>query len=541
MKVRQRKVCHTCRAKKLGCDGRQPACSQCVLTGHMCGGYEYDLIFVHHNSTATKKPYSARSKKGGVICSQDRTGWPLTFGIPPNLPAISLNDMTLFIIQNYTPACEIPLLFSDPATPRPRSRVCGVWAETLPTLVTMGKHETLLSCAVQTLGLAILSKGPSYGFSQFECFKTYSRALRYLQHQLSRVGSCFDEKLAAAIMCLTLAELMLPTSDFAWSAHVKGVEGLIRVSGPELFSKGIPHILFAGFRPLLLFDAFQSRRSTFLTLDEWTSIPFKASPPSPMQSLLSQAAAIPPVLERVDLLAKFPETVETTKIIGKAVDELLNILELLRGWKHSLSRELAEPLYWVAAGPESPSNLVIRGYQRSDRQYGHRLWFPSLMVASCMTHYWAFKIVCLLELNKLLSLYPTTTLYALESRENEHSNPWPYHPFNDQAGLPSQARALDLAINICQSMEYLMQDEMKLYGPASTFFPLKTAIECFKVGPLEGKDHLTRVIVADKENPWFNTKLYFYYGLLTSCQAQLLLWVNEADSPKPTIVAIVQA
>lgn len=33
---------------------------------------------------------------------------------------------------------------------------------------------------------------------------------------------------------------------------------------------------------------------------------------------------------------------------------------------------------------------------------------------------------------------------------------------------------------ICQSLDYLLQDNMKLYGPASTLFPLKVAYKTFQ-------------------------------------------------------------
>ncbi|KAG7143083.1 hypothetical protein HYQ46_007531 [Verticillium longisporum] len=45
MKIRQITTCHTCRARKLACDGKTPACTQCTKSGRECAGYQHDLIF----------------------------------------------------------------------------------------------------------------------------------------------------------------------------------------------------------------------------------------------------------------------------------------------------------------------------------------------------------------------------------------------------------------------------------------------------------------------------------------------------------------
>ncbi|KAH7013945.1 hypothetical protein EDB80DRAFT_711077 [Ilyonectria destructans] len=45
MKIRKATVCSTCRSRKLGCDGKRPACSQCFLWGCKCPGNQANLIF----------------------------------------------------------------------------------------------------------------------------------------------------------------------------------------------------------------------------------------------------------------------------------------------------------------------------------------------------------------------------------------------------------------------------------------------------------------------------------------------------------------
>lgn len=47
-----------------------------------------------------------------------------------------------------------------------------------------------------------------------------------------------------------------------------------------------------------------------------------------------------------------------------------------------------------------------------------------------------------------------------------------------------------LATMICWGLSYLMQDSMKLYGPASILFPLKTANKVFKEDSMDAAKQL---------------------------------------------------
>ncbi|KAI8396570.1 hypothetical protein FOFC_21118 [Fusarium oxysporum] len=53
-------------------------------------------------------------------------------------------------------------------------------------------------------------------------------------------------------MCLTLTEMILPTSSNGWWRHMDGVGEWMRLWPAGSFSLGIRHKLFLGFRPLLV-------------------------------------------------------------------------------------------------------------------------------------------------------------------------------------------------------------------------------------------------------------------------------------------------
>lgn len=72
------------------------------------------------------------------------------------------------------------------------------------------------------------------------------------------------------------------------------------------------------------------------------------------------------------------------------------------------------------------------------------------------------------ELEKLALLFPWLILGEMSLTNQCH-----LHHIQDHT--------LALSDQICSSMEYLLQDEMKLFGPASTFVPLKTVYHKFKM------------------------------------------------------------
>lgn len=95
------------------------------------------------------------------------------------------------------------------------------------------------------------------------------------------------------------------------------------------------------------------------------------------------------------------------------------------------------------------------------------LLFPSIMAANINTHALSFEIFCLTEMKKV------------EVFLAGHGSTW--------RSTAAQAVNIDysgeklcvIAHKICQNVEYFLQDEMKLFGPASAVFPLQSAYGVF--------------------------------------------------------------
>ncbi|RFU23710.1 hypothetical protein B7463_g12628, partial [Scytalidium lignicola] len=497
MKVRQRTVCHTCRAKKLGCDGKQPACSQCLLTGKRCGGYQHDLIFVQCSlkrravsHARFKEPektsigeldintYRARNTDSSSLSNKEMTVDCLTT-MSSRLNRTSIDELTALVVWHYTPECELSWLSSVWSTSRPR--ICGAWVEVLPSITGLGCHEPLLSSAIKALAVSIRNKGQGESAWKSDSIEAYGSALRSLNKGLRVITNTPSHELVAAIMCLTLAELMIPSSESAWNAHahVRGVSELLRISGPEIYASGILHKLFVGFRPIMIFEAFRSRRSTFLALDEWKVIPFHLHPPSSMQSLLSEAVTLPAALQNSDRLEILPLD-KANVLAHEALLLFFDVLRRLKRWNESFRKEMHGPLHWPNSTSTSkssqPTSVLI---------CSPTFWFPSISVANTLTHFWAFQIICLVHIHKLESSYA-----SLDNERFVMETEVPVRSLKDNS--------IELATRICQSMKYMMQNDMKLYGSTSTWFPLSAAYDIFKYYGKETEEQLAwcRGIIA---------------------------------------------
>ena len=184
-----------------------------------------------------------------------------------------------------------------------------------------------------------------------------------------------------------------------------------------------------------------------------------------MQALISEAAEIPAILERMDA--------EGAGIVAEeALHHFADVLGRLDSWAddfHS-SASASSPLFWLL-----PSN---------DGR-GQHIWFQNITAASALTHFWAFRAICLTNIDQLRAFHGSTAAHFDEAK--------------------------NLSVMICQSIEYLMQDGMKLFGPTSVSLPLRTAYEIFEAGGLQSAEELSwcKDIVADIRNRGYGSVSYF--------------------------------
>lgn len=177
-----------------------------------------------------------------------------------------------------------------------------------------------------------------------------------------------------------------------------------------------------------------------------------------MQHLLSEIAILPTLLYQTDSLLTDPQSGRSSKV-EKMLGLFLDMYDRLDNRQTSIYAENLEP-YWLCGDIPRKAELIAT----EDNHIS--LCFANVTMANLFTHIWAFQIVCLAEIERLAQIIrqcgtrqPTLTK-PLELDLNKN-----------------QERTTALAIQICHSMDYLLQDEMGLYGPASIFYPLRVAYQ----------------------------------------------------------------
>ncbi|KAF2263324.1 hypothetical protein CC78DRAFT_617760 [Lojkania enalia] len=464
MKTKRINVCHTCRLRKLGCDGRHPSCSQCTLTGRHCDGYERELVFV---SYATTK-YKTRSRKSllrGLPVALNKLihsyGSDLAYkgsGMSNVLPLTgpyralesrnsrTFNEFVSLIFNLFLPESEESLSLFDLSA----ISVCGAWVKILPRLGEGSYPGDLVHLAVRYLGNVVLNASMGVRNMDFGGFEVHDFILKQLQNAVAAPKS-FDTEIAASILCLVMVELMVPTSEFAFLSHLGGFAAFIESCPPTMFKSDILHAIFVGCRPILFFQAIHSRRSTFLSKKEWRTTPFDLHSSSKMQALISETSILPSILENLDSLPMLGGS-SAILLAQKAKTDLVEVLRRLSNLEDCFGGDKIDS-YYHTNGPE---------------MYYLRLWFPNLLTANVHTHIWAVRIVCLMEL-EALDVYLFNKMNGSGLKDNNALN-------KEVLG----GWIIQLATKICQSISYMLQDQMKLYGPLSAVFPLNIAYNALR-------------------------------------------------------------
>lgn len=192
-------------------------------------------------------------------------------------------------------------------------------------------------------------------------------------------------------------------------------------------------------------------------------MPFLAFPASPLQALLSITSPIPSILERLDCSKFGPATKQKTVARGAAV-EFNKILATMSSSLQEAMRSPGQTTYWDILGDDGETSI----------------WFSSISVANLLTHIWAFWIICVTNIRSLISEYPD-----LQSLEILVDGQTPGSKFVTE-------KIASAANDILLSMEFLMQDEMKLFGVASLILPLQVARSVYNASTITDRDAYSR-------------------------------------------------
>lgn len=184
-----------------------------------------------------------------------------------------------------------------------------------------------------------------------------------------------------------------------------------------------------------------------------------------MQRLISHAAPLPSLLQRSDSLLKSPSEPKIDEL-QDLCDSYLQCLSGLELWETAHQQNNPASM-WNRFRPNQEAGVS------SEKQ----IWFSNITMANSYTHLWAFRIICAEELDTLIR-----SIFSMDQ------DPSTYVP-----SRYSNERMETLAVLICCSMDYLLQEDLKLFGSTSAMLPLHIACNVLVKDELKNAPYISRI------------------------------------------------
>lgn len=369
------------------------------------------------------------------------------------------------------------------------------WIMELPTL--KGTDETL-DTALLALSTADLGRDRKDPVLLHRAASMYGTALVRLHNALG--DPLKAKKLPTLITCLTLILYQIigeyPAKEH-WMSHVKGMAELVRLRGPSAYSEGTDNLILRSCRVNMILGALCALQPTFLSSDQWRSVPWGASPRTDYDAMIDLMSFLPSLLSRCVSLRSLSGA--RARHLGRLrlVHDCWDLEEKFGTWYNQLPSNVKRTTI-------TDTDQELLGSAAPNAAFPKSYMFTSLSAAHMHMMYWA-SLQVIYNMIKLLlqaSLGIETTYY------------WPDHPaalrcpscfaafkvspdeaFNGcRCGfIAAQTKfsvsevwpleeghaSTQTASNICMSIQYCLEQNFKLMGPYYTLFPLKMAIGGF--------------------------------------------------------------
>ncbi len=382
------------------------------------------------------------------------------------------------------------------------------WLCLVPGLLEPTRALEIASMALCT---ATLARSNNDQWMLTESHKLYTQGLSDVQRALWDSSLIYKGETLAACMALAMYELIECPSQASdgYVNHYNGCATLIHLRGSRAFSSGLAHQIFSAFRlqgvrvlstvhlfvhsdwslatNLINFHSqilrtLETCRPNFLTESKWLRNPWEHTPKSHTDKILDVLAMAPRIFARVNnarnldpsnMLSSTLETMNMCRELDSSLTEIHDQVRLAFPGPLYWSEFSKETCFTEDAGPE-PSNIFPVAFHFSD-----------LRMAKTMMYYWATQHVLWSGMSQL-SLLLSTLQQRPEGVANMSRAKSRYH-FDDFI-TPAQ--------NVCQSIEYCLEDGMLSLGTNLAIAPL--IIVAITLQPYAE---------YEKEKKWINFKL----------------------------------
>ncbi|GAE00157.1 hypothetical protein CPC735_047590 [Paecilomyces variotii No. 5] len=506
------KGCNTCRKRKVACDLQRPQCSQCIKSNRVCTGYQRKRIFIFHRETQQKDHGSAScsstSPEARSTTSPCQEGNPAMSSHSRGRRAFPRTRNQIASFQsnaNLSPIAYRKQIFNaylcSHIPPSQLQSLGTLWTALVPELVSPTEALETSSLALATSKLGRLNDDPVL---TRESLRLYTLALRQLQKALWDPALMYKDETLAACMALAMYEIMeCPSGDQqGYMSHCDGLDKLVQLRGPEAHIEGLGHHVFLAFRVHSTLQDLNRHSPSYLSSSEWTSVPWANIPKTEFDQFFDIFLNAPATLQAVDQLDA-TEPPERLRITLRIIESCWALDSELARFYENIEKTSLGPLYW----PEFAKPRSHWKSQQDDSHDGNEnndlndidlfpisLHFPNLGTARTVILYWATLAMLWSGLYQLTLLVYALKDSVLESNINNENELELEHETSD---VDTDTADLEFAIarlrplghrkdfasmarNVCQSVEYCMQDEMLGIGPLLIPAPLGIVIDTMK-------------------------------------------------------------
>lgn len=230
------------------------------------------------------------------------------------------------------------------------------------------------------------------------------------------------------------------------------------------------------------------RRSTFFSSPEWMERPWKIIPKTPLDEINDALFIIPAIFEQFDQLSFDTNQSVLQDGLRDVVSKLLAVESILQCLYARLEKSVSGPLYW----PELSTIEVCPDDATAGKVFPVSFHFPAFRVGQVITAYWSGMMAVHDQL--MFAYDKLATIESSEALKTDADSP--LCPTATGIGLcpavPSHLRSWEhrdiwktMAMNICKSAEYFLQDNKGELGGFFMIALLSGSLSCLKNFPDE--------------------------------------------------------
>lgn len=382
-------------------------------------------------------------------------------------------------------------------------------------LVSLPSHTTALTTALLALSLSKVAQVHNDQDLRMQSLEYYTTGLWDLQKALWSPEEMYHDQTLAACMLLAAYELYECPGGTkkGYIHHQDGAARLVQLRGPEAHADGFGHSVFKLFRSGAILQAMSRHEHTFLSEEEWLTIPYTVHPKDPVDRIWDITAQVPGIFSQTDEMQRSLPA-QSLCIAAHVLDYCWGVDAELDKWYADLTASVPGPLFWPELAGTSTStasstttpNEEASGADKADHEpnlFPVAYQFINLRIAMVLLSYWSLRTILyngMMLLYRVLETIPVDrkAIAALGPEApaalvrgislqcpddtcvcGEDPNTPCIARFDMSALRPLEHRAdvRGTVREICQAVEYCAQPQMLDVGWTALVAPLTIAVE----------------------------------------------------------------